>query len=72
MAPTKWTSCTVEGPHTRRQHHKPRKGFPPLARVGRTLLSVAFDLDLDFDFDFDPNYLRVPIPRSLSTIRALN
>jgi hypothetical protein len=23
------------------------------ARVGRTLLSVAFDFDLDLDFDFD-------------------
>jgi hypothetical protein len=31
-------------------------------RVGRTLLSVAFDLDFDFDFDFDSDpELRNPL-----------
>ncbi|MGC2792967.1 MAG: hypothetical protein WA899_13145, partial [Candidatus Sulfotelmatobacter sp.] len=29
MTPTKWTSCAVEGPHTRRQGHMPREGFLP-------------------------------------------
>jgi hypothetical protein len=53
MTPTKWTSRAVEGSHTRRQHHHPRKGFPPAARVERTLLSAAFDFALGFAFDFD-------------------
>jgi hypothetical protein len=43
------------GPHTRRQHHHPSKGFPRLARVERALLPAAFDfaLGLAFDFAFD-------------------
>jgi hypothetical protein len=29
MTPTKWTSCAVEGPHTRCERHQPHEGFPP-------------------------------------------
>src|SRR5580700_1611627 len=51
MASTKWTPCAVEG--SLPLHTIVGKAFPPLASVGRTLLSVAFDLDVDRAFDFE-------------------
>src|ERR1022692_2097389 len=46
--PTKWTSCAVEG-SLPPAHRRPYMGFPPSVRVGRTLLSVAFDVASDLD-----------------------